>query len=51
MAGFNVYLSYPTNDGYSPFLDITADVLESSFSSLKQTLESDEFNFGKIPFN
>lgn len=51
MAGFNVYLSYPTAEGYSEYKDITEDVLESSFSSLKQTLESDNFNVGKITFD
>lgn len=51
MAGFDISISYPTLDGYSPFLDITEDVLESSISSLKQALESDEFDIGKITFD
>ena len=51
MAAFNVYLSYPTNEGYSDFIDITEDVIESSIGAIKQTLESDEFDVGKITFD
>lgn len=51
MSAFNIFMSYPTVDGYSPFVEITEDVLESSIGSIKQALESDEFNIGKITFD
>lgn len=51
MAGFTVYLSYPIPDGYSEFIDITEDVLESSLGAIKQKLESDDFDVGKITFD
>ena len=51
MAAFDVFISYPTNDGYSDFFDITEDVIESSLSSIKQSLESDDFDVGKITFD
>lgn len=51
MSAFNIFLSYPTAEGYSPFLDITEDVVESSIGSIKQALESDEFDVGKITFD
>lgn len=51
MAAFDVFMSYPTAEGYSDFIDITDDVLESSLGDIKQALEADEFNVGKITFD
>lgn len=51
MSAFNIFMSYPTIEGYSDFVDITEDVLESSISSIKQALESDDFDIGKITFD
>lgn len=51
MAAFTVSLSYPRADGsYSEYEDITRDVIETSIGTLKQALEADEFNLGKITF-
>ena len=51
MSAFSVFLSYPTNEGYSDFVDITGDVLQTSLSKIKQSLEEDEFDVGKITFD
>lgn len=51
MSAFNVYLSYLTYDGYSDFIDITGDVVESSIRTIKERLEADEFNVGQITFD
>lgn len=51
MAAFDVFLSYPTVDGYSEFIDITEDVLEDSLNNIKQSLEDDDFDVGKISFD
>ena len=51
MAAFNVFLSYPTSEGYSEFIEITDDVLDSSLANIKQALESDDFDVGKITFD
>lgn len=51
MAAINIFLSYPTAEGYSDFIDITEDVIESSIGDIKQSLESNEFDVGKITFD
>lgn len=51
MAAYTFYLSFPNPDGtYSDFLEVTDDVLENGLGNLKQTLESNEFDVGKITF-
>ncbi len=51
MSAFNVYLAYSTPTGYSDYENITEDVIEKNFDSLKQNLEADEYNIGKITFD
>ena len=51
MAAFNVYLSYPVQGGYSDFIDITEDCLQESIGSIKEVLESNEYDVGKITFS
>lgn len=51
MAAFNVYLSYPIPGGYSEFIDITEDCLDQSIGNIVQSLESNEYDVGKITFS
>jgi len=51
MSTFTVSISFPFADGtYSDFEDITSDVVESSLGTLKQTLEANDLDIGKITF-
>ena len=52
MSAFKFFISYPTNGTeYSPFIEITDDVYDSSVGSLKQNLASNEYDVGTIKFN
>lgn len=51
MAAFNIYMSYPTQEGYSEWLDITEDCLQESIGSIKEVIESNEYDVGKITFS
>lgn len=51
MSSFRVYFSYPNPlNEYSAFEEVTNDVLENSFGSIKEDLESNEFDVGALTF-
>lgn len=51
MSSFSVYMSFPKADGtYDDFIDVSDDVVEGSLGSIKQSLEANEYDVGKITF-
>lgn len=51
MSAFSVYIAYPLADGtYSDYVEVTDDVIDSSLGSIRQALEANEFDVGKITF-
>jgi len=51
MSAISYFLSYPTAEGYSDFIEITDDILSSSAGNIKQNLEANEYDVGKITFD